>query len=199
MSPNTCVSLLAGHPVVCANNTMVWLMPADPVQEDAEYVVLNEPAHSRAGSIYFQRHNMPTAYGVVPDQRLKIQPGVTLAGDEKGNIVLASKQRLFVTANKSQLRKSVLTIYIHVKTKTLHIVEGDNPAAIYPIADIKVELAKNMALAGTEQDQMLLQQTADRLEQLVHLSSGSLRNQDLATFLPHAKKLFSFFFVAKNH
>jgi len=182
---------------------MVWLMPADPVQEDVEYVVLNEPAQSRAGragSIYgVERPNIPTAYGVVPDQRLKIQPGVTLAGDEKGNIVLASKQRLFVTANKSQLRKSVLTIYIHVKTKTLHIVEGDNPAAIYPIADIKVELAKNMALAGTEQDQMLLQQTADRLEQLVHLSSGSLRNQDLATFLPHAKKLFSFFFVAKNH
>ena len=170
------------------------------MEEDVEYVVLNEPAHSRGGSIYgVEKPNMPTAYGVVPDQRLQIQPGVTLAGDEKGNIVLASKQRLFVTANKSQLRKSMLTIYIHVKTKTLHIVEGDNLAAIYPIADIKVELAKNMVLAGTEQDQMLLQQTADRLEQHVHLSSGSLRNQDLATFLPHAKKLFSFFFVAKNH
>lgn len=50
-----------------------------------------------------------------------------------------------------------------------------------------------MALAGTEQEQMLLQQTADRLEQLVHLSSGFLRNQDLATFLPHAQRLFLFF------
>lgn len=201
VSPKTILQLLAGHSsVICDGGTMVWPVDAGTVQEGVEYIAVfntGDDFRARFGAepTAHGAHGAHGAYGVALDQRLTLRPGATLAGEKKGTFLLASQQRLFVSVDRSQLRRSVLTIHVCVATKTLRIVEGDGPIAAYPVADVKVELAKNEALAETANKRARLQQTADRLEQLVH---ERMHSNALAEFLPHAQELFSFFVVAKT-
>ena len=198
VSPKTILQLLAGHSsVICDGGTMVWPVDAGTVQEGVEYIaIFNTETDFRARfGAEPTAHGAHRAYGVALDQRLTLRPGATLAGEKKGTFLLASQQRLFVSADRPQLQRSLLTIHVCVATKTLRIVEGDGPIAAYPVADVKVELAKNEALVDTVNERARLQQTADRLEQLVH---ERMHSNALAEFLPHAQELFSFFVVAKT-
>ncbi len=176
---------------------MVWPVDAGTVQEGVEYIAIfntGDDFRARFGAkptAYGARR----AYGVALNQRLTLRPGATLAGEKKDTFLLASQQGLFVSADRSQLRRSLLTVHVCVATKTVRIVEGDGPVAAYPVADIKVELAKNEALVDTVNERARLQQTADRLEQLVQ---SFVHSNALAEFLPHAKELFSLFVTAKT-
>ena len=178
---------------------MVWPVDAGTVQEGVEYfAIFNTETDFRAVAGFRAEptaHGAHGAYGVALDQRLTLRPGATLAGEKKGTFLLASQQGLFVSAGRPQLRRSLLTIHVCVATGTLRIVEGDGPIAAYPVADVKVELAKNEALAETANKRARLQQTADRLEQLVR---ERMHSNALAEFLPHAQELFSLFVVAKT-
>ena len=187
LSRQAVFEVIAGHPVKCAETTMVWLRCTATVPtKDVPYVV-------RQG--FFDRHHDTTRlYGIELNTRFyynsDTESSNTFADSKVGEYYVATKKRQCLKATSAELFRVAITVYVCVRTRSIH-VQTDGAVFVYPCTDIQEELSR------TEWDPVTLaqmQRDAARLDKLMTVSTARQLKDEFVNF----HSLFAFFVTVKT-